>query len=109
MLNVKKIFFFQTFTTNLKSRSNLGLTIEYVEFCPSGENFVLTGTKSVEIWSVQKAGIIKTIACEAKPTSVCWINDDNLLIGLNDGKLYWCDMDSDEVTENVIFVGKMLS
>lgn len=81
----------------MKSKSKLGFTIDYVEFCPSGENFVLTGAKSVEIWSVQKAGIIKTIVCEAKPTSVCWLNDDNLLIGLNDGKLYWCELDSDEV------------
>lgn len=97
---VQTFYSLQIFTTNLKSKSKLGFTIEYVEFCPSGENFVLTGAKSVEIWSIQKAGIIKTIACETKPTSVCWLNDDNLLIGLNDGKLYWCELDSDEVCDN---------
>lgn len=60
-------------------------------------NFVLTGSKALEIWNVEKAGIVKTIECESKPTSVCWLDSNNLLIGLNDGKLIWSTLDSDEV------------
>lgn len=72
------------------------MTIDFVEFCPTGENFVLTGARAVEIWNVQKAGIIKTIPCETKPTSICWLDETNLLIGLNDGKLLWSTLDDDE-------------
>lgn len=89
----------------MKSKSKLGFNIEMVEFCPSGKNFVLSGARAVELWSVEKAGIIKTIPCEAKPTALCWLDENNLLIGLNDGKLLWSrlDDDDDEVKFELIF------
>lgn len=95
--NNRRFSFVQIFTTNLKSKSKLGFTIEYVEFCPTGRNFVLSGARAVEIWSIDKAGIIKTIPCESKPTSLCWLDENNILIGLNDGKLVWSQLDDDEV------------
>lgn len=87
----------QIFTTNLKSKSKLGLTIDFVEFCPTGKNFVLSGSRAVEVWNIDKAGVIKTIPCESKPTSLCWLDENNLLIGLNDGKLVWSNLDREEV------------
>lgn len=86
----------QTFTTNLKSKSKLGSVIEMVEFSPDGNNFLLSGAKAVEIWNIQNAAITREIECDAKPTSVCWLDNDNLLIGLNNGKLMWCALDKDE-------------
>ncbi|XP_055298032.1 p21-activated protein kinase-interacting protein 1-like [Sitodiplosis mosellana] len=86
----------QIFTTNLKSKSKLGYNIEFVEFGPSGDNFVLSGAQAVEVWSIEKAGVIKTIPCESKPTSLCWLDENNLLIGLNDGKLVWDHLEKDE-------------
>lgn len=86
----------QIFTTNLKSISSLGRIIEYVEFSPNGQNFMLSGAKSVEIWNIERAGVTREIQCDAKPTSVCWLNDVHLLIGLNNGKLLWCNLDEDE-------------
>lgn len=61
----------------------------------------MAGAKAVEVWSVQKAGVIKTIPCESRPTSVCWLDDDNLLIGLNDGKLIWSDLVGDDVSSMI--------
>lgn len=86
----------QMFTTNLKSKSSLGRIIELVEFSPDGQNFLLSGAKSVEIWNIERAGVTREIQCDAKPTSVCWLNDNNLLVGLNSGKLLWCDLEQDE-------------
>lgn len=86
----------QIFTTNLKSKSSLGRIVEYVEFSPDGQNFLLSGAKSVEIWNIERAGVTREIQCDAKPTSVCWLNDVNLLIGLNNGKLLWCNLEKDE-------------
>ena len=75
----------------------MGYNIEFCEFDPSGNNFVLSGAKAVEVWSIEKAGVIKTIPCESKPTSLCWLDENNLLIGLNDGKLVWDHLEKDEV------------
>lgn len=74
----------------------MGPSIEAVEFCPTGKNFVLSGAEAVEVWSIEKAGIIKTIPCESKPTSLCWLDENNLLIGLNDGKLVWDHLEKEE-------------
>lgn len=97
MIFIDRIEHFQIFTTNLKSKSQLGYNIEFVEFCPTGKNFVLSGSKAVEVWSIEKAGVIKTIPCESKPTSLCWLDENNLLIGLNDGKLIWDHLEKEEV------------
>lgn len=86
----------QIFTTNLKSKSSLGRIIEYVEFTPDGKNFLLSGAKSVEIWNIERADVTRQIECDAKPTSVCWLDDVNLLVGLNSGKLLWCNLEQDE-------------
>lgn len=91
--------FNKIFTTNLKSKSKLGFTIEFVEFCPAGKNFVLSGANAVEVWSVEKAGIIKTISCISKPTALCWLDENNILIGLNDGKLVWSQLDENDDDE----------
>lgn len=76
----------------------MGQSIEMVEFSPSGTLFVLSGARAVEVWSIEKAGIIKTIPCQSKPTALCWLDDDNLLIGLNDGNLVWNRLHNDEVS-----------
>lgn len=96
----KPFYLLQIFTTNLKSKSKLGLTIDFVEFCPTGQNFVLSGSRAVEVWNIDKAGVIKTIPCESKPTALCWLDQNNLLIGLNDGKLVWSHLDREEVRQS---------
>lgn len=82
----------------------MGASIEFVEFSPSGALFVLSGARAVEVWSVEKAGIVKTIACQSKPTALCWLDDDNLLIGMNDGNLAWNRLHNDEVRADVLLI-----
>lgn len=75
----------------------MGRIIEYVEFSPSGENFLLSGAKSVEVWNIEKAGVLKEVPCECKPTTLCWLDDQNFLIGLNNGKILWSNLTNNEV------------
>lgn len=87
----------------MKTKSTLGAGIDIVEFCPNGEHFVLSGSKAVEVWSVGKAAVIRTVQCESKPTSLCWLDATNMLIGLNNGQLIWADLDLDENEEPLKF------
>lgn len=91
--------YFKIFTTNLKAKSTLGAGIDLVEFNPSGEYFVLTGLKAVELWSIADAAVVRKIECGAKPTCVCWLNSTNFLIGLGNGQLIWVDLHLDENEE----------
>lgn len=91
-------FFFQIFTTNLKSKSELGRVADCVEWSPNGQYFTLTGAKVIEVWHIQTAGIAKEVQCECKPTSVCWIDEKTQCVGLNNGKLLMFSLDDEEVT-----------
>lgn len=106
-MNKMNGFFLQIFTTNLKSKSKLGFNIDLVEFCPTGKNFVLSGARAVEVWSIEKAGIIKTIPCDSKPISLCWLDENNLLIGLNDGKLVWDHLEKEEPLTFQMYEGRV--
>lgn len=75
-----------------------------VEFSPNGDLFVLSGSNAVEVWSVANAGVIRTVACESKPTSTCWLDDTSFLIGLSNGQLIWADLDLDEKEEVMLFI-----
>lgn len=86
----------QTFTTNLKSKSKLGAAIDFVEFSTDGQNFLLSGARAVEIWNIERAGITREIECDSKPSCVCWLDEENLLIGLSNGKIMWCNLEKDE-------------
>ncbi|CRL03019.1 CLUMA_CG016376, isoform A [Clunio marinus] len=76
----------QAFVTSLKNKS-LGSIIDFVVWSISGDYFVLTGKDSVEIWCTEKAEVIATKKCEARPSSVCWISDSDILVGMENGKL----------------------
>lgn len=76
----------QAFATSLKNKS-LGNIIDFVEWSTTGEYFAITGKESVEVWSTEQASVVATKKCEAKPTAVAWISDNDLLVGMEDGQL----------------------
>lgn len=91
----------------MKSKPKLGRNVECVEWCPNGDHFTLTGAKTVEVWNIESAGVVKEISCECKPTSVCWLDDETQLVGLNNGKVLMFALDDEEVFE-CSFKKKML-
>ncbi|XP_070498332.1 p21-activated protein kinase-interacting protein 1-like [Chironomus tepperi] len=76
----------QAFATSLKNKA-FGNTIEFVAWSISGEYFLIAGKDIVEVWSTEKAEVISTKKCEAEPTSICWITDTDILVGMENGKL----------------------
>lgn len=88
----------QIFTTNLKSRPSLSRIVDVVEWGPTGQFFTLTGAKTIEIWDIDSAGVVKEIPCDSRPTCVCWLNDEIQLVGLSNGKILMFSLHDDEVS-----------
>ncbi|CAG9801080.1 unnamed protein product [Chironomus riparius] len=77
----------QAFATSLKNNKALGNSLEFVIWSISGEYFLVAGKDTVEVWSTEKAEVISTKKCESEPTSICWITDTDILVGMENGKL----------------------
>lgn len=43
--------------------------------------------QTVDVWTISKAGVEKRITCNSKPTSVQWISDEILVVGLENGNI----------------------
>lgn len=85
----------QAFVTSLKNKS-LGNVIDFVEWSTTGEYFAITGKDSVEVWSTDKAEVVATKKCEARPTAVCWMSDSDLLVGMENGKLLFFNWEDED-------------
>lgn len=78
------------YKTNLKSKSTiLGTMPDCLSLSPSGDFFTLAGKHVVEIWSIKTADMVKSQKTSSRPTCVSWINDEECLFGLEDGKILW--------------------
>lgn len=73
------------FTINLASKGVL-LPTE-IRFSPGGDRFSLVSQQTVDVWTISKAGVEKRITCNSKPTSVQWIDDERLYVGLENGNI----------------------
>lgn len=76
----------QAFAKSLKNKS-FGNSIEFVMWSVSGDYFLIAGKDIVEVWSTEKAEVISTKKCESEPTSVVWLTDTDILVGMENGKL----------------------
>lgn len=56
-------------------------------FSPGGDRFSLVSQQTVDIWTISKKGVEKRITCNSKPTSVQWINDERIMVGLENGNI----------------------
>lgn len=73
------------FTINLASKGVVMATD--IKFSPSGDRFSLISQQTVDVWTINKAGIEKRITCNSKPTCVQWFSDDRLFVGLENGNI----------------------
>ncbi|XP_047993615.1 p21-activated protein kinase-interacting protein 1-like [Leguminivora glycinivorella] len=73
------------FTINLSSK---GVTLPTeIKFSPAGDRFSLIHEQNVDVWTISKAGIEKQIKCTTKPTSVQWVSDEQMYVGLDSGNI----------------------
>lgn len=87
----------QAFATSLKNKS-IGNIVDFVAWSTTGEYFAITGKDTVEVWSTDKAEVVATKKCDARPSSLCWISDSDLLVGMDNGKLLFFNWE-DETEE----------
>ncbi|KAL4715882.1 hypothetical protein ACJJTC_014614 [Scirpophaga incertulas] len=73
------------FTINLSSKG-INLPTE-LKFAPTGDRFSIVYQQCVDVWTISKAGIEKHMTCNSKPTSVQWVTDDRLYVGLENGNI----------------------
>ncbi|XP_039755380.1 p21-activated protein kinase-interacting protein 1-like [Pararge aegeria] len=73
------------FTINLSSKG-VNLPTE-VKFSPGGDRFSLVSLQNVDVWTISKAGLEKRLTCNSKPTTVQWIDDDKMFVGLETGNI----------------------
>lgn len=58
-----------------------------IKFSPGGDRFSLVSQLTVDVWTISKAGVEKRITCSSKPTTVQWLNDERLYVGLENGNI----------------------
>jgi protein MAK11 len=73
------------FAINLASKGITNPT--EIKFSPGGDRFSLVYQQSVDVWTISKAGVEKHITCNSKPTTVQWVNDESLFVGLENGNI----------------------
>ncbi|XP_041987599.1 p21-activated protein kinase-interacting protein 1-like isoform X2 [Aricia agestis] len=73
------------FTINLGSKG-IVLPTE-IKFSPGGDRFSLISLQNVDVWTISKAGLEKRLTCNSKPSTVQWLTDDKLFVGLENGNL----------------------
>jgi protein MAK11 len=77
----------QAYATNLKNKEKLGGISDYVEWSPDGDFFALSGAKTIEVWSIDTGLIVRSQECAARPTGICWISNEELIVGMDNGQL----------------------
>lgn len=73
------------FTINLGSKG-VNMPTE-IKFSPSGDRFSIVSLQNVDVWTISKAGLEKRLTCNSKPTTVQWIDDDKMFVGLETGNI----------------------
>ncbi|KAG5679073.1 hypothetical protein PVAND_008670 [Polypedilum vanderplanki] len=85
----------QAFATSLKNKA-YGNSIEFVIWSPTGDYFLVAGKDIVEVWSTEKTEVLSTKRCESEPTSICWLTDTDILVGMENGKLLFFNWEDEE-------------
>lgn len=85
----------QAFATSLKNKA-FGTTVDFVQWSPSGDYFLVAGKDTIEVWSTEQAEVIATKKSEARPTAVSWLSDSDILVGMDNGKLLFFNWEDEE-------------
>lgn len=85
----------QAFATSLKNKA-FGTTVDFVQWSPSGDYFLVAGKDTVEVWSTEQAEVIATKKSEARPTAISWLSDGDILVGMENGKLLFFNWEDEQ-------------
>jgi protein MAK11 len=91
----------QAFVTSLKNKS-LGNSVDFVMWSTTGDYFAIAGKDSVEVWDTNKASVLSSKKCVSRPTSLCWISDNDILVGMDDGKMMFFNWEDENEEANIL-------
>ncbi|XP_052867023.1 p21-activated protein kinase-interacting protein 1-like [Anopheles cruzii] len=89
------------FTTALRTNTKYGNTVSDVQWSPDGDHFSILGARVVDVISVETTHSVRTVKCDAKPTAICWLSDDEIAVGLETGHLLLFNIHNDEQQEQL--------
>lgn len=76
-------------TSNVKDISDANIMLDNIELCPDGTTFAISGQKTVAIISFIKDKFYNELSLQSRVTSLCWIDNENLLVGMENGSIEW--------------------
>ncbi|KAG4075347.1 hypothetical protein HA402_003138 [Bradysia odoriphaga] len=85
-------------TFNTKDLSDAAITLDNVELSPDGIKFAMSGEKTVTIISLVGEEPYDEPTLKNRVTSLCWLDSENLLIGLENGSIEWLNVKTSEQT-----------
>lgn len=83
-------------TFNTKDMSDARVILDNIELCPGGNTFAASGTKTVVLVSIAGDESYAELTLKSRVTSMCWLNDENLLIGMENGSIEWRNIKTSE-------------
>ncbi|XP_017869738.1 PREDICTED: p21-activated protein kinase-interacting protein 1-like [Drosophila arizonae] len=86
------------YRTNLKSKRTLGNAPDCLTWSPEGNFFTIAGPRTMEIWSIQTASVMQQISLTSKPICVAWLDEQNCVVGLENGIIAWLCLDEEKDT-----------
>lgn len=84
------------YSTNLKNKTQYGGIVENVRWSPDGEHFAITGAKIVEVLSLETGAVVRSHALKYRVTDMCWIGEADLLVGQDNGELFFFNVETEE-------------
>lgn len=86
-------------TTNLKAIPELGRIVDCIEWNASGDFLAISGAKVVQIWNTKTAVCERSFPMPQQPTSLAWISEKVVAIGLTTGEILF-RKNADDAPEN---------
>ncbi|KAK0162997.1 hypothetical protein PV327_006714 [Microctonus hyperodae] len=78
----------QAYATNLVPRLKLDAKyITVLQWSPEGDKYLMAVNNKLDVYSVETAGICCEVSFDSKIVCVCFINDDLIAIGHEDGRI----------------------
>ncbi|KAJ6644221.1 p21-activated protein kinase-interacting protein 1-like, partial [Pseudolycoriella hygida] len=81
-------------TFNTKYLSDARIVLDNIELCPNGNTFAISGQKTVSLFSFTRTEPYDDLTLNSKVTSLCWLDDENLLVGMEDGSIEWANINA---------------
>lgn len=73
--------------------------IHTIEFSPDGNRFATIGGKELIVVSIEAGSVLREESCSDNISSMCWQNDESLLLGHQNGTVTLVKLECVDVRE----------